>query len=263
MGREEMGVRMVRLEQPQPPADVDALAETDRAGQCSLCDDHPARSGLPLVLGVRSDPASHFRSEPEAAAVSRSRRFRDTPEMPHDPDSWWLDESAHAGREHFDPAHARRYDAKMDSGAPEEIRMLREAGHLTDESVVVDLGAGSGQFTLAAAPVCRRVIAVDVSPVMLAVLRDKVRASGADNIEIVQAGFLTYEHEGDPADVVYSRFALHHLRRGSPRPWWLTSRCCGSWQPRLRCDPARGTGRTSRSTGQGRTIGTFAWFRRP
>ena len=27
----------------------------------------------------------------------------------------------------------------------------------------------------------------------------------------VQAGFLTYAHQGDPADVVYSRHALHHL----------------------------------------------------
>jgi hypothetical protein len=27
----------------------------------------------------------------------------------------------------------------------------------------------------------------------------------------VDAGFLSYEHQGKPADVVYSRFALHHL----------------------------------------------------
>jgi SAM-dependent methyltransferase len=31
------------------------------------------------------------------------------------------------------------------------------------------------------------------------------------NVEVVQAGFLSYEHEGRPADVVYSRYALHHL----------------------------------------------------
>lgn len=126
--------------------------------------------------------------------------------MPYDLESWWLDETAHAGREHFDAEHARRYDAKMDSGAPDEIRMLRDCGYLSEQSVVVDLGAGTGQFTLAVAPVCRRVVAVDVSPVMLEVLRDNVQASGAGNIEIAHAGFLTYEHTGDPADVVYSRF---------------------------------------------------------
>ena len=58
---------------------------------------------------------------------------------------------------------------------------------------------------------CRRVVAVDPSPVMLERLRHKARDVGADNIEIAAAGFLTYAHEGDPADIVYSRYALHHL----------------------------------------------------
>lgn len=37
-------------------------------------------------------------------------------------------------------------------------------------------------------------------------------ASARDaRIECVEAGFLTYEHVGEPPDVVYSRNALHHL----------------------------------------------------
>ena len=75
----------------------------------------------------------------------------------------------------------------------------------------MDIGAGTGQFSLAAAPLCRRVVAVDVSPVMLAALRARVAAAGLDNVEVVQAGFLSYEHEGPAADFVYSRYALHHL----------------------------------------------------
>lgn len=128
-----------------------------------------------------------------------------------DPDSWWLDERAYAGREHSDERHVRRYDAKMDSGAADEIRLLQEAGVLHSDCTVVDLGAGTGQFTLAAAEVCRRVIAVDVSPLMLARLREKLDRAAAGNVEVVDAGFLTYAHSGEPADVVYSRFALHHL----------------------------------------------------
>lgn len=58
---------------------------------------------------------------------------------------------------------------------------------------------------------CARVVAVDVSPIMLEPLSAKLAASEADNVEVLQAGFLTYEHQGSPADVVYSRFALHHL----------------------------------------------------
>lgn len=131
--------------------------------------------------------------------------------MAFDPDSWWLDERLHAGREHFDEQHAARYDAKMDAGAAEEIVLLQEAGVLGSESVVVDIGAGSGQFTLAVAAICRRVVAVDVSAVMLARLRSKLERGAASNVETVDAGFLSYRHAGEPADLVYSRFALHHL----------------------------------------------------
>lgn len=131
--------------------------------------------------------------------------------MSTNPDSWWLDELRHAGREHFDEGHARRYDAKMDSGAEAEVRLLQERGHLGPDSTVIDLGAGSGQFTMAAARACSRVIAVDVSAVMLKVLREKLDRASVPNAEVIQAGFLTYEHTGEPADVVYSRFALHHL----------------------------------------------------
>jgi SAM-dependent methyltransferase len=42
---------------------------------------------------------------------------------------------------------------------------------------------------------------------MLAHLRDHAPA----NVELVRAGFLSYEHAGEPADAVYSRHALHHL----------------------------------------------------
>lgn len=63
-------------------------------------------------------------------------------------------------------------------------------------------------------PHCRRVASPSrscSSALMLATLRAKVDSSGLDNVEVVQAGFLTYEHSGAPADVVYSRYALHHL----------------------------------------------------
>jgi len=131
--------------------------------------------------------------------------------MARDGDSWWLDESSYAGRENLDEQHARRYDDKEDAHAAEEVSVLQEAGVLGPTSTVVDMGAGTGQFALAAAAVCERVVAVDVSPVMLARLEQKIARDGVGNIEATRAGFLTYRHEGAPADVVYSRYALHHL----------------------------------------------------
>jgi SAM-dependent methyltransferase len=123
---------------------------------------------------------------------------------------WLLDEFASAGRENLDAAHVARYDDKEDASASAEVLLLRSLG-LDERSVVVDLGAGTGQLTLAVAPLCARVVAVDVSPAMLDRLRGKVAEHRLSNVEVVRAGFLTYQHAGEPADVVYSRYALHHL----------------------------------------------------
>jgi SAM-dependent methyltransferase len=123
---------------------------------------------------------------------------------------WQLDEVAKAGRENLDQALVERYDRKMDARATEEVELLRSWG-LDASSVVVDIGTGTGQFALAAAPLCQRVVAVDVSPVMRERLQTKVDAAGLGNLEVIPAGFLTYDHRGEPADIIYSRFALHHL----------------------------------------------------
>lgn len=122
---------------------------------------------------------------------------------------WLLDEMTSIGRENLDRQHVSRYDEKEDADAKTEVRLLQSAG-LGPGSTVVDLGAGTGQFSLAAAEAWRRVIAVDPSPVMLDLLRAKARDQ-SPSLEIVRGGFLTYEHRGDPPDLVYSRFALHHL----------------------------------------------------
>ncbi len=124
--------------------------------------------------------------------------------------AWGLDEISTAGRENLDPVHASRYDSKEDAEAAKEVGLLISLG-LNDGKDVVDLGAGTGQFAVTAAAVCDRLVAVDVSEVMLDQLRAKVAERGIRNIEIVNAGFVTYEHAGRPADFVYSRWALHQI----------------------------------------------------
>jgi ubiquinone/menaquinone biosynthesis C-methylase UbiE len=123
---------------------------------------------------------------------------------------WLIDEVAYAGREHLDPALVAGYDRKQQADHTEDLAVLREHG-LDDRATLVDLGAGTGRFALAAALEFRHVVAVDVSPAMVAVLRDRVSEAGVSNVDCVQAGFLTYEHAGPPADAVYTRNALHQL----------------------------------------------------
>jgi SAM-dependent methyltransferase len=88
---------------------------------------------------------------------------------------------------------------------------LLQARGLDAGSTLVDLGAGTGAFALAAAAEAGRVVAVDPSPAMVAAAQANAAERRVTNVECVQAGFLTYEHTGEPADFVYSRNALHHL----------------------------------------------------
>jgi ubiquinone/menaquinone biosynthesis C-methylase UbiE len=124
--------------------------------------------------------------------------------------AWYLDERAHAGPEHLDPAYADAYDAKTGADLEDDVALLRAYG-LGAETTLVDLGAGTGALALAAAPHCRRVVAVDPSRAMLAAARERRDSAGLANVELVEAGFLTYEHAGDPPQLVHTRNALHHL----------------------------------------------------
>ena len=123
---------------------------------------------------------------------------------------WTLDEGAYAGPEHLDPAYVATYEQKAGFDPVEDIEILRREG-LNPSSVVVDMGAGTGVFTAAVAPLCRQVIAVDVSPAMTEALRAKVGALLLGNVTVVQAGFLSYDHQGGAADFVFSRHALHQI----------------------------------------------------
>jgi SAM-dependent methyltransferase len=123
---------------------------------------------------------------------------------------WFPDELARAGGEHVDPAYTAAYNRKAGFEPAEDVASLRKLG-LNETATLVDLGAGTGALALAAARFCRRVVAVDVSSAMLDVTRKEAARLGLANLELVQAGFLTYDHRGDPVDLVYSRNALHHL----------------------------------------------------
>jgi SAM-dependent methyltransferase len=117
--------------------------------------------------------------------------------------TWGLDERAHAGTEHLDPEYVAGYDRKSATDWSEDIAALRAHG-VDATSTVVKLGAGTGAFARALAPHVARVVAVDPSEAMVARIRER-------GLDAVCAGFLSYEHEGDPADAVYTRNALHHL----------------------------------------------------
>ena len=107
--------------------------------------------------------------------------------------------------QHYDDMHQRFRDYEKDSDAI--IKLLE----LDSNSTVIDMGAGTGAFALHAAKHCRKVYAVDVSSAMLEHCRKKGEGMGLSNVLYCHGGFLTYEHEAEPADAMVSIAALHHL----------------------------------------------------
>ncbi len=117
---------------------------------------------------------------------------------------WLLDEVASAGRENLDAGHVARDDAKEDASARGEVELLVSLG-LDQDSVLVDIGAGTGQLALPPSRRCARVVAVDVSPVMLDALDTHVRDQGRTDVE---AGWTRAELE-------------EHMRDESSTCTWL------------------------------------------
>ena len=117
--------------------------------------------------------------------------------------TWELDELSYAGDEHLDATYVAGYDEKTQTDWSDDVAELQALG-------IWGIEHGSRarrryrDFAQALAAHVRRVVAVDVSEAMVAKMRER-------GIEAVQAGFLTYEHQGEPPDAVMTRNALHHL----------------------------------------------------
>lgn len=124
---------------------------------------------------------------------------------------WAIDELGHAGAEHLDADFVAGFDRKQGYPDPAGDLDVLTARGLDGAARVVDIGAGTGRFALAAAARFGHVTAVEVSPAMLAALRVRAAEAGLDNLTCVEAGFLGYRHEGPPADAVHTRNALHQL----------------------------------------------------
>src|SRR5579872_3640185 len=162
------------------------------------------RDGVSMADPLACRPATRRR----ISGSSEGQRVTDSALLR--PASWFPDELGTAGRENLDPVHVARYDGKMDAEAEAEVALLRRLG-LGAGSTLIEFGHGTGQFTVAVGPHCAKVVAVDVSPPMLRHLDGKLATHGMRNVELVQGGFLSCAPPAEPADFVYSRFALHHL----------------------------------------------------
>lgn len=123
---------------------------------------------------------------------------------------WYHDDLQHVGLDFSDPVQVATYDARQRSGDAAAAQLLSELGVQPGQSLA-DIGCGTGVLACQAALLGCRVMAVDISPGMLAAARSRATTLGAPGIDFVRAGFLSFAPPPGSMDVVTTQYALHHL----------------------------------------------------
>lgn len=120
-----------------------------------------------------------------------------------------------------DPAfwkrHANRYDrvARLLNGNFDE--MVARVAKLVDGSArVLEIAAGTGLVTQAVAGVVDHLVATDTSEDMLEILRGRMAAQGASNVEVRTADALALPFEDGEFDAVVAANVLHLLPDPGP-----------------------------------------------
>jgi len=130
--------------------------------------------------------------------------------MPSFPD-WHFNEFKMAGIDFEDAAQVEAYDRNQTSSTPEKEQALVTRLGIAPGHTVIDLGAGTGTFAIQASLAGACVHTVDISQAMLSYAHSKAQQAGAKSITFQKAGFLSYEHEGNLAEFVVTKNALHIL----------------------------------------------------
>lgn len=131
--------------------------------------------------------------------------------MKNNPD-WYYNEKQ-IGMDYLDPEIAEGYNnqhQKFRDFKAEAENVVNRLG-ITSDDTVIDFGCGTGGIALNLAKYCKKVICVDISSSMIAVLEKNAKKQNIHNIDTHCAGFLTYEHQGPRADKIVTMAALHHL----------------------------------------------------
>jgi putative AdoMet-dependent methyltransferase len=129
-------------------------------------------------------------------------------------ENWMYNEFKHCGVDYSDINQAAQYDKKHNKFRDYEkevIYLINELSlHNSRDLTLIDLGCGTGAFSVYASKYFKKIYAVDVAEAMIQQAKQKAVPQN-NNITFINSGFLTYEHSEEPVDVVISSAALHHL----------------------------------------------------
>lgn len=107
-------------------------------------------------------------------------------------------------------AVAENYRLSRVHATGEDLVIMREAVGRLANPLVLDAGCGAGHTAVAVAPVAREVIAVDLSPEMLAQVELLAAERGVDNVVVRQGDVEQLPFADSLFDAVVTRYSAHH-----------------------------------------------------
>ncbi len=126
---------------------------------------------------------------------------------------WQYDETIQVGADYSDPKEVAAYDQRMQKlrDVSGEVKDIQKALSLSFNSIVWEIGTGTGECALALAATVKHVYATDVSPTMLEYAHYKAEKRGISNVTFENGGFLSGFRPRCPVDGVVTQLSLHHL----------------------------------------------------
>lgn len=130
-----------------------------------------------------------------------------------------MNDIAHNERE---LAHWREWQAEADSvwgwqtpagqaRAARRANLFRALARMTSAAEVLEVGCGTGEFTLRVAPQVKQLHATDLSPDLLARAQAKARAAGMENITFELQDVTAMKLPENRFDAVFGCSMLHHV----------------------------------------------------
>ncbi|WP_407283244.1 class I SAM-dependent methyltransferase [Methanolobus sp. WCC1] len=126
---------------------------------------------------------------------------------------WYYDELIQVGTDYESEEEVLQYDRKMGSirNIAGEAETMCKLISIQPDNEILEVGCGTGEFSIELSKHCKQVTALDISQKMLDFAEKKARSRQRDNIRFIKAGFLTFDSEETKYDAVVTQLVLHHL----------------------------------------------------
>ena len=170
------------------------------------------------ILFYRDIVYATARSQDLSPATYSIRRYSDYPDkeegsLMKELPEWYYNEFQQIGTDYSDREEILKYDRKMGTirNIAREAETMIKLIDIQPEHSILEIGCGTGEFSIELSKYCAQVLALDISQGMLDFAMDKAKVRGRNNVDFEKAGFLTFDPDERIFDTVISQLVLHHL----------------------------------------------------